>query len=132
MMDILAESLLREGYDGVSLHQFRILDKVREGLARPSQLARLLGVSPPAVTVLLERLEGMGLLRRTSSIRDRRQVDLDLTDEGEELVRKVNARRRALVKKVLAGMEKEDLERMGPGLAAFQDSYRRLRDERKV
>ncbi len=126
-MDILAESLLQAGYGNVSLHQFRILDMVWDGGVGPSELARLLGISPPAVTVLLERLENEGMLRRSPGSRDRRRVDLELTERGRELVRKVNARRRALVNKVLEGMEGSELESMGRGLAAFRDSYRRLR-----
>ena len=131
MMDILAEALLSEGYGGISLHQFRILDQVQGGAVGPSDLARMLDVSPPAVTVLLERLEDEGLLRRTSNQHDRRRVDLELTTEGKKLVRRVNAKRRNLINKVLEGMEPGELEHMGASLAAFQDSLRHLRNGRK-
>ncbi len=123
MMDILAGSLLAEGYGNVTLHQFRLLDTLRSGVTRPGGLARSLRVSPPSVTAMLERLEGMGLLVRTASPRDRRAVELMLTPEGKEMVRRVNARRRRELRRILERMDGAEVAGMAAGLRSFVEVH---------
>ena len=56
--------------------------------ATPKQLALTLGVPPPNVTVLVDRLEQRGLLQRQRSTTDGRAMNLQLTDKGTELARR--------------------------------------------
>ncbi len=56
--------------------------------ATPKQLAVTLGMPPPNVTVLLDRLVERGLLQRQRSITDGRATNLLLTDKGSELARR--------------------------------------------
>lgn len=58
------------------------------GRATPKQLAATLGVSPPNVTVLVDRLEERALLRRQRSDTDGRAQHLLLTDKGTTLARR--------------------------------------------
>jgi len=55
---------------------------------RGSDLARLMSLRPPTVVGILDRLESKGLVKRTHSNKDRRAVDIHLTDSGHELVAK--------------------------------------------
>lgn len=57
--------------------------------ATPKQLALTLGVPPPNVTVLIDRLQERGLLQRQRSAADGRGMNLCLTDKGSELARQV-------------------------------------------
>jgi DNA-binding MarR family transcriptional regulator len=50
------------------------------------QLADLVGLSQPALTGILDRLEGKDLVRRERSERDRRIILVSLTDRGQRLV----------------------------------------------
>jgi DNA-binding MarR family transcriptional regulator len=59
------------------------------GSATPKQLSTTLGVPPPNVTVLLDRLAERGLLLRQRSDTDGRATILRLTDKGTELARRV-------------------------------------------
>ena len=128
MMDILAESLMAEGFGGVTLHQFRLLDLVRGGVSRPGEIARRLKVTPPSISSMTERLEGMGLLRRLLSRDDRRAVVLELTPQGKDMVSRVNAKRRRLLRRILGDMEKGDAERMRQGLSSFLEAHRRRQE----
>ena len=58
------------------------------GSATPKQLARTLGVSPPNVTVLVDRLVDRDLLQRQRSDTDGRAMNLRLTDKGLDLARR--------------------------------------------
>ena len=52
------------------------------------RLAQTLRVSPPNVTVLIDRLAERGLVTRARSPTDGRALHLQLTDKGAELARK--------------------------------------------
>jgi DNA-binding MarR family transcriptional regulator len=59
------------------------------------ELARMEGVSAAGMSTALTRLEGAGLLRRVRADRDRRRVGLELTDEGQRVLRSARSRRTA-------------------------------------
>ncbi|QES46162.1 MarR family transcriptional regulator [Streptomyces venezuelae] len=65
-------------------HEFDTLHKLagRGGAASPSELAADLDLAPASVTGRLDGLERRGLVRRTPSRRDRRRVDVELTESG--------------------------------------------------
>jgi DNA-binding MarR family transcriptional regulator len=63
----------------------------RDGAQRVTDLAKAERVSQPAMTQLVGRLERDGLVRRVSSPHDGREVLVELTDAGEDLL----GRRRA-------------------------------------
>lgn len=58
------------------------------GSATPKQLALTLGMPPPNVTVLIDRLVERALVQRARSETDRRAINLLLTDKGAELARR--------------------------------------------
>jgi DNA-binding MarR family transcriptional regulator len=123
MVNILAESLVHEGFDGMTVPQFRILDMIYNLTNKPSEIARMLDVSPPAITFLLERLEEKGLLRRAFSTSDRRRIELELTEEGSELVKRVNASRKRHIRRILSGMSEAERSQLDSSLKAFSRSY---------
>lgn len=53
------------------------------------EVARSFGITLPAVTQVVDRVEARGFLQRADDPRDRRQVRLFLTREGETLARKL-------------------------------------------
>jgi len=52
-------------------------------------------ISAPALSNHVDRLERAGLVTRTPSVADKRRVGLNLTDEGQRLLRRVRSRRTA-------------------------------------
>jgi len=55
------------------------------GPLSPKRLARALALSAPNLTMLLDRLQQRGLLRRERSLVDRRSQNVVLTDEGQRI-----------------------------------------------
>ena len=51
----------------------------------PKRLAQALALSAPNLTMLLDRLQDRGLLRRERSLVDRRSQNVVLTDEGQRI-----------------------------------------------
>jgi DNA-binding MarR family transcriptional regulator len=60
------------------------------GSATPKQLALTLGLPPPNVTVLVDRLVERALVQRQRSDTDGRAMNLRLTNKGTELARRVH------------------------------------------
>jgi DNA-binding MarR family transcriptional regulator len=80
----------------------------QEGLTL-SDLARNLNMKAPTVTVIANRLEEKGLIRRERGTEDRRQVRLYLTESGKkfaEIFKKVS---RKVYQKMGSGLGKDQL-----------------------
>jgi DNA-binding MarR family transcriptional regulator len=84
------------------------------------ELAEREGVSPPAMTAYVDRLEAAGLVARRRSERDRRRVELDLTEGGARVLRSVRSRRTAWLAARLRRLEPDELEAIERALPALR------------
>ena len=108
---------------GVTGRQATLLWLVREqpGLSL-RELAAQEGISAPALSGHVDRLERLGLIERVRSDDDRRRVGLALTPEGARLLRRLREHRTAWLAARLGQLEPEQLER----IAAALEPLRRL------
>jgi DNA-binding MarR family transcriptional regulator len=83
-------------------------------------LAEREGVSPPAMTAYVDRLEAAGLVARTRSEQDRRRVELALTDEGVRVLRSARSRRTAWLAARLNLLDDEELATIDAALPALR------------
>lgn len=107
----LARELRKETEQfGVTSRQVTLLwlVKQRPGLSL-RELAAEEGVSPPAISSSVDRLERQGLLERLRSAEDRRRVGLVLTPAGARLLRRVRERRTAWLAERLHGLSPGEL-----------------------
>ena len=75
-----------------------------------AELARTACVDTGAMTRMLDRLEAKGLLRRTPCAKDRRVVQLELTNEGEKLCREIPYNLSRVLNAMLRGFTAEEVE----------------------
>ncbi|MDQ3911651.1 MAG: MarR family transcriptional regulator [Actinomycetota bacterium] len=94
----LAEVGLHVGQEMVLLHLWQ-----RDELS-PSELAERLGVEPPTVTNMLNRMERAGLLKRYRDREDARCARAYLTEKGWELREPVESRWEAVEDRAFAGI----------------------------
>ncbi|PYN55440.1 MAG: efflux RND transporter periplasmic adaptor subunit [Candidatus Rokuibacteriota bacterium] len=85
-------------------------------------VAKAFGVTLPAVTHIVDRLEEKGLVTRGDHPADRRVYVLDLTRAGTALVDDLEAIRLRGMERVLARMSGEDRRRALTGLEALVDA----------
>jgi DNA-binding MarR family transcriptional regulator len=86
----------------VTLPQYRTLVTLTySGGRRLADLAGSLGVSPSTATRMCDRLVRKGLISRTRDEIDRREVNLEVTAAGRQIVEGVMERRRADVRELL-------------------------------
>lgn len=89
-----------------------LLTLYREEAKTPAGLVRRLHADPAAVTRRLDRLQRMGLVRRTRSRRDRRSVGLALTDSGRDLVPRLSDLSTGIMETAFADISKADRTRL--------------------
>jgi DNA-binding MarR family transcriptional regulator len=82
-------------------------------------LAAREGVSAPAMSGYVDRLERAALVRRVRSDQDRRRVGLDLTEEGVKVLRSARSRRTAWLASRLRRLEPDDLAAVEAALPAL-------------
>ena len=103
--------LRREAHaEGITGGQAALLAQIRAYPERGlRELAAREGVSAPAMTRYLDRMEKAGLVVRTRSIHDARRVQLALTPKGVRALRSVRRRRTAWLAERLEGLSTEEI-----------------------
>jgi DNA-binding MarR family transcriptional regulator len=118
----LARELRKETEQlGVTARQSTLLWLVKRspGLSL-AELAAEEGISPPALSGHVDRLERAGLLERVRSSEDRRRVGLRLTGDGTKLMRRIRARRTTWLAERLKGLEPAELEAVEAAIPALK------------
>jgi len=109
----------------VNLSEYRVLIILDDlGPQRLIDLAGALGVTSTTATRFSERLVKHGLVDRVHRSADRREIHLEIVDEGRRLVRHMAKKRRQLLSSALAELPAADqaaavrvLARLGQGPA---------------
>jgi DNA-binding MarR family transcriptional regulator len=81
----------------------------RHGPMSPGELAAHEKISPPSMTRLLGVLEGGGLVVRTAHPTDRRQVTLEVSPSGQELLKEDRRRRDVWLAQRLTDLDADEL-----------------------
>jgi MarR family transcriptional regulator, organic hydroperoxide resistance regulator len=74
-----------------------------------TQLAELLDVKPSAITVMMDRLEKPGYVKRTNDPTDRRSILVELTPKGSEILEQNVARRNEILSTYLARLTPDEV-----------------------
>jgi DNA-binding MarR family transcriptional regulator len=107
MVGVAVRSLVDSEHE-VTLPQYRTLVVLAySGAHRLADLAATLAVSPSTATRMCDRLVRKGLITRSRDTVDRREVNLDVTEEGRKLVHGVMDRRRKEVRTILRSIPED-------------------------
>jgi len=106
---------------GVTARQATLLWLVKRspGLSL-AELAAEEGISAPALSGHVDRLERAGLLERIRSTEDRRRVGLRLTEEGASVLRRIRARRTTWLAERLRELDDAQLAAIERALPALR------------
>ncbi len=98
---------------GMSVAQFRLLLFVRRNPGTSlSHLADHLGTTLPAASQLVERSVQAGFVTRAQHPKERRRVELRLTEAGDVALAECDARTRAWLCDLLSSMDQAELDRL--------------------
>jgi DNA-binding MarR family transcriptional regulator len=118
---------LAELHDTVTLPQFRTLVALEShGVTNLNRLARVLDVNASSAVRMIDRLLAAGLVTRKENPRNRRQVLLEVTPAGAEIVRRVVARRRREITRIVAAIPETLRDDLVAALTEFSAAAERL------
>ena len=119
--EILELKLIKEASPlPLTISQFHFLKVISlNGQHQLSELADFLGVSPPAATKNIDKLEGLGLVLRGASPGDRRVTLLSVSPAGRRVVDKYEAIKVIRLAPVLREFKARELEQFASLLERF-------------
>ena len=119
--EILAQSLIQEACSlsltSSQLHLLKLMSI--NGEPQIGQLAGFLGVSPPAATKNVDKLERLGLVARVPSKGDRRTTRLSVNAKGRRVVEKYETLTTNRLSSVLDGFKPGEIEQLSELLERF-------------
>ena len=102
-----------------------------EGSTNFRKLATALGVTPPNVTGIIDRLVEQGLVSREENPENRRMLLLQTTDRGKALLAKLRESRIGHMSGILAQLSLEDLSALAQGFTALARAAEVQRGEKQ-
>jgi len=107
------------GLSTAQMHTIEIIG--HSGSLRMKELAKKMGVTTGTLTVMVDRLEQQGLLRRQAHETDRRSYLIVLTDKGEKLFAEHHQFHLGLTKEFTALLSSEELKQFSSILEKIID-----------
>lgn len=105
-----------------------VLRALMAGPTRITELARREGVTQPAISLLVNRLESRGWVRRESDPADRRAVLVAMTEAGTEAFNQLRAQYRALLHEEMASLDEADVETLARAVEILDRVIERLQE----
>ncbi|MGI6176657.1 MAG: MarR family winged helix-turn-helix transcriptional regulator [Christensenellales bacterium] len=78
--------------------------------ALPSELGQKMNVSTPRVTAILNELEARGLITRSISPEDRRNINVMLSDKGRQVVEERLSKQRKSIQLLVERLDEADVK----------------------
>jgi DNA-binding MarR family transcriptional regulator len=110
----------------VSRTEVGVLRILREGQRRITELAAEERVTQPAITLLVNRLEERGWVKRIADPSDGRAVLVSLTPVGEEVFEQLRAEYRALLHEEMAMLDDSEVETLAAAVEILDKLIERL------
>src|ERR1700761_547870 len=110
----------------VSRTEVGVLRKLTTGPRRITELAADEGVTQPAITLLVNRLQERGWVERIPDESDRRAVLVSLTPQGGGVFERLRAEYRALLHEEFALLEDSEVETLAAAVGILDKLIERL------
>ena len=111
-----------ENFD-ISYEQFTILRHIRRGRKSISELADVKQISRPAISQSVDLLVDRGLISRKQNTQDRRWVELELTQNGNEMLNTIYEKNGEWMEQKLSVLSQDELRFLLSGLEALKKTF---------
>lgn len=93
----------------ITLPQFFILSHLyKQGESKMSELANVMEVTTAAATGMMDRLVTSGYVMRLYDPKDRRVINIKLTQKGSDMVKRISHQRKQITSEVFSKISKEE------------------------
>ena len=117
---LLTRLLIRQICGELSRSEVGLLNTVRGGPQRITELAELEGVAQPTMTLLVQRLEQRGLVNRERQADDGRVVLVHLTEAGDAALEEFTTLASAALRQSLAELSDDEIEALAAATESLQ------------
>lgn len=111
------------------LSKQRVADERLPAFRRAADLSEILELSRPSITRILNDLERKGYVTRSIDPNDRRQINIELTADGEKAVQKANEKITALAERLVTALGDNDTDKLIELLGKLADIYTEIISE---
>jgi DNA-binding MarR family transcriptional regulator len=95
----------------ITLPQFFVLNHLdKHGESKMNELAKVMDVTTAAATGIVDRLVRYGYIVRSYDPRDRRVINIRLTQRGSDLVKRIGRQRNEVTREIFGKISKEERE----------------------
>ncbi len=106
--------------------QQRILSLLSErGGLTQRELQDMLGVQPGSLSEILSKVEAGGYIRRRQNERDRRQINLELTEDGENAAQSFREGHSQMMVEMFSALSEEEKQQLSQLLGKMMESWPR-------
>ncbi|HVV21573.1 MAG TPA: MarR family transcriptional regulator [Pseudonocardiaceae bacterium] len=113
--------------ESITLPQFRLLSTLSaQGPLKLSSLADYLDVNPSTATRMIDRLIGSNLVSRQVNPNSRREIMVELTRNGANVVSKINEHRRTEIAGIVSSMPRSTRADLVKALDAFNEAGKHI------
>ena len=93
----------------LSMPQFEVLWLIETtGTKSMERLAEYLGVKPPSMTAMIDKMERSGLVKRQKDARDRRIVHIALTGKTRKQLALMRRQKEAVLNRIVDALSRQD------------------------
>jgi MarR family transcriptional regulator, organic hydroperoxide resistance regulator len=115
---------------GLTMPQLKsLMSIVQNERTTSKKLADIMGVTPPNITGVVERLVQQGMVRREANPEDRRVEFLEATEAGKKVVTNLRESTQEHMQKLLSQLDEEELECLLKGSIALLRAAENLRQQ---
>jgi DNA-binding MarR family transcriptional regulator len=86
------------------------------GTSHPSELGETVGISKPQMTRSIDRLTELGMVRRHHDTKDRRMINIRLTEKGKATLERAERLLKDRLRARLASLDEGDVEKLADSL----------------
>ena len=124
----LSRLFLQRASLDISRTEASVMSAISAGPRRITELACSTGVTQPAITLLVNRLQERGWVAREPDPGDRRAVRVSLTPTGAETFARLQAAYRALLHEEMATLSDEELQTLARATELIDQLIAKLED----
>ena len=129
---VLTRLLAKQVDSELSHTEARVLNTLRDGPRRITELAESEGLAQPTTTLLVKRLEELGLVRRERQTDDGRMVLVSLEPAGIQALEDFRSQLTALLRADLATTTDEQIEALAAATETLESLINLLQQPRRT
>lgn len=110
-------------YFNLTVEQFHILRLIRKGCHSVSDLAAVQQISRSAISQTMDALVGKGLVTRHEQTKDRRCVNLELTELGNNMLNAIYEKNRTWMLEKMSLLNEEEITLLRQGMEILRKAF---------